>query len=182
MHPEVAYLEVAMRIAALLLAVALTAVPGVAQEVETAESVAAAAAEPATEVAETPSPQRFSLDLELAFENDDDRDGVFDAASVLRIRSEREYRALLWSDPLARVRYNMAAEQAMLGREGLVHGGHMVGIGLGNAVIGDGSRSGVGLLLDGRAWGEMTGAERAQAGFDLALTAGILWALIDGLN
>ena len=112
----------------------------------------------------------------------DEPDGVFDAASVLRVRSEREYRAIFWSDPMARMRYAMAAEQAMLGREGLVHGGHMVGIGLGNAVIGDGSRSGMGMLLDGRAWSEMTGAERARAGFDVALTAGILWALLDGLN
>ena len=181
MHPAVAELEVAMRIVALLLAVVVAALSGAAQEAGIAEEPVVADGEPAAAVAENPAPQRFTLDLEVTFENEA-ADGVFDAASVLRIRSERDYRALLWSDPLARVRYDMAAETAMLGREGLVHGGHMVGIGLGNAVIGDGSRSGVGMLLDGRGWSELSGAERVQAGFDVALTAGILWALIDGLN
>jgi len=181
---ETAYLEVMMRwllLAVTLVAVALTAQaqePDRLQDVHgpTAPEVAAALPDPTPEPA---PPQRFSLDLELSLEAPQ---GSFDPTPFLQVGSEREYRAMLWSDPLARARYSLAAEQAMLGREGLVHGGFTVGAGLGNAVLGDASAGGAQLLLNGTRWSELSGRERVQVGFQVAVSAGILWALANGLG
>ena len=167
-----------MRAAILALVIALAALPAAADDTDP-EGGRFSLGTSLEEAAEAAVPSGFSLDLEASF---DRPSGGFDTSSLLTVRSDREYRAIFWDDPLGRVRYAMAAEEAMLGRGGLVHGGRMSGVGMSGAVLGDGSRSGIGLLLDGRAWGEMTGAERARAGFDLALTAGILWALVDGFR
>ena len=60
----------------------------------------------------------------------------------LRPSSGKERAQALWDSDLARVYYSLAAQQAMLGREGLVNGGRMNGVGLGTAGIGDGDPNG----------------------------------------
>lgn len=60
----------------------------------------------------------------------------------LRPSSGKERSQALWDSDLARVYYSLAAQQAMLGREGLVNGGRMNGVGLGTAGIGDGDPNG----------------------------------------
>ena len=62
--------------------------------------------------------------------------------AALRPRGAKERAQALWNSDLARVYYALAAEQAMLGREGLVNGGRMAGVGLGTAGIGDGDPNG----------------------------------------
>ena len=74
------------------------------------------------------------------------------------------------------------SEQAMLGRGGLVHGGHMLGIGLATTAIGDAPRSGIGLLMHTGSWVELSPKERFRSGFDIALSAGILYAIMQGIN
>ena len=81
----------------------------------------------------------------------------------------------LWNSDMGRLYYAMAAEQSMLGREGLVNGGRMAGVGLGTAGIGDGDPNGaLGMALDRAKWAEMNANQKLQAGVE----AGILGALI----
>jgi hypothetical protein len=76
---------------------------------------------------------------------------------------------------MGRLYYALAAEQSMLGREGLVNGGRMAGVGLGTAGIGDGDpNSALGLALSRGKWAEMSANEKFQAGVE----AGLLGALI----
>jgi hypothetical protein len=60
----------------------------------------------------------------------------------LRPRTAKERAQALWNSDLAKVYYSLAAQQAMLGREGLVNGGRMTGVGMGTAGIGDGDPNG----------------------------------------
>jgi hypothetical protein len=78
----------------------------------------------------------------------------------------------------------MASEQAMLGREGLVNGEHMLGLGLATTALGDGSHGGgINLLTDGRAsWAELNAGEKLQIGLEASVAAGILYAIFGGLN
>jgi len=81
----------------------------------------------------------------------------------------------LWNSDMGRLYYAMAAEQSMLGREGLVNGGRMAGVGLGTAGIGDGDPNGaLGMALGRGKWAEMNANQKLQAGVE----AGILGALI----
>jgi hypothetical protein len=81
----------------------------------------------------------------------------------------------LWNSDMGRLYYAMAAEQSMLGREGLVNGGRMAGVGLGTAGIGDGDPNGaLGMALGRGKWAEMNANQKVQAGVE----AGILGALI----
>ena len=81
----------------------------------------------------------------------------------------------LWNSDMGRLHYELAAQQAMLGREGLVNGGRMIGVGLGTAAIGDGDpNSALGMALGRGAWAEMNANQKLQAGVE----AGILGALI----
>jgi len=48
--------------------------------------------------------------------------------AALRPRGAKERAQALWNSDLARVYYALAAEQAMLGREGLVNGGRTLGV------------------------------------------------------
>jgi hypothetical protein len=86
-----------------------------------------------------------------------------------------EHVQALWDADLGRVHYALAAEHAMLGREGLVNGGRMAGVGLGTAAIGDGDPNGaLGLALGRQKWAEMNANQKLQAGVE----AGILAALV----
>lgn len=81
----------------------------------------------------------------------------------------------LWSSDMGRLHYELAAQQAMLGREGLVNGGRMAGVGLGTAAIGDGDPNGaLGMALGRGNWAEMNANQKLRAGVE----ASILGALV----
>lgn len=172
-----------MRTATLATAIVLAALPCIAQESEETPPVegqetTVTAVEDGESRSDGTVKRHFTLDLESALEG---QGGVLDPRSVLRIDSDREYRAMMWQDPMVRARYNMMAETSMLGRGGLVHGGHMVGVGLAPTVIGDFRHSGTQFRLDGNSWSELSRREKIETGFQVTVGAGILLAIIGGL-
>jgi hypothetical protein len=58
----------------------------------------------------------------------------------------------------------------------------MLGLGLATTAIGDASPGGVGLLMGSGSWAELSPKERFKTGFDIAITAGILYAVIQGID
>jgi hypothetical protein len=95
--------------------------------------------------------------------------------ATLRPTSAEERTLALWQSDLARVHSALAAEHAMLGREGLVNGGRMAGVGLATAGIGDGDpNSALGLALGRGTWVEMNANQKLQA----TVEASILTALL----
>ena len=132
----------------------------------------AAAAQPAS--AESPSrdashPARadhhrdFSLHLESAIGS---QLPWIDQTDLLHM-SESQARAELWNAPMGRLYYGFAAQQARLGREGLVNGGMPLGLGMTTLAIGDARHRGVQLLLDGTPWGALPPGQRLRAGFGI---------------
>lgn len=114
----------------------------------------------------------------VALEPDDvppERGEVLAFRAALQPRSSAERTQALWNSDMGRLYYALAAEQSMLGREGLVNGGRMAGVGLGTAGIGDGDpNSALRLALSRGKWAEMSANEKFQAGVE----AGLLGALI----
>jgi hypothetical protein len=104
-----------------------------------------------------------------------DRDEVLAFQAALKPRTPAERTEALWSSDMGRLYYELAVQQSMLGREGLVNGGRMAGVGLATAGIGDGDPNGaLGMALGRGRWVEMNANQRFQAGIE----AGILGALI----
>jgi len=104
-----------------------------------------------------------------------ERAEVLSYQAALRPVDAAERTRALWDSDLARVHYALAAEQAMLGREGLVNGGRMAGVGLATAGLGDGDPNGaLGLVLGRHRWVEMNANQKLQA----TVEASILVALI----
>ena len=58
---------------------------------------------------------------------------------IFDLRYDRAVRMALWNDPLGRIYYNLAAEESMLGRTGLVNGGRSLGAGLALTALGGGA-------------------------------------------
>ncbi|HQP43326.1 MAG TPA: hypothetical protein PLV66_06610 [Thermoanaerobaculales bacterium] len=115
------------------------------------------------------------LDVEIA---DDNRDAlVFRAA--LTPTSEAEFRLAMWNSPMGRLYYGRAEAEAMLGREGLVHGGHSLGVGVATTAVGDASSSSLGFLVDGGSWTELTTAEKFAAAAEASFVAAILYGLVE---
>ncbi len=125
------------------------------------------------------TPPAFNLNLAATFVPEQRQ---FEPLAAWSLQSEREYRAALWNAPLGRVTYQLSAEDAMLGRTGLVHGGRMIGLGMSATAIGGAPSSGLHLMMDGAKWSELSNGERFRVGFDVAITGGIIWALIEGLT
>jgi hypothetical protein len=123
--------------------------------------------------------QGFSLHLESISLTEPQS---FAPLGPISLASEREFRAALWDSPLGRVHYHLASEQAMLGREGLVHGGHMLGLGMATTAIGDAPTSGIGLMVHGTPWSQLSTSQRVRSGFDIAISAGILYAIVQGID
>ena len=91
------------------------------------------------------------------------------------VQRPNERTLALWNADLGRVYYALAAEQAMLGREGLVNGGRMVGVGLATTAIGDGDPNGaLGLALRRGKWVEMNANEKIQAGVEASILGALL--------
>ena len=103
--------------------------------------------------------------------------------AALRPVSGKERAQALWSSDMARVHYALAAQHAMLGREGLVNGGRMAGVGLATAGIGDGDPNGaLGLALGRGKWAEMNANQRVQAGVEATLLGALLAFMISNAD
>jgi hypothetical protein len=179
-----------MRPVLVLLIVLVMAVPLGAQEVgprDSADGEASGKIESLViEAPEAPQSEldgrprhEFSLNLEAALA---EQAPALDPGQELLQVPEHEYTVALWNAPMGRLRYEAAAMHATLGRDGLVHGGHMLGWGMATTALGDGRHDGLQLLFDGGRWSDLSRRERLQVGFDIALGAGILAAFIDGLD
>ncbi len=98
--------------------------------------------------------------------------------SAMTPRSAKEFSLALWNAPMGRLYYSRAEAEAMLGREGLVNGGRMVGLGLGTTAIGDQSKSTLGFLASGGSWSELTLGQKFAAGAEASFLAAIIYALV----
>jgi hypothetical protein len=120
-------------------------------------------------------PTAGGLSLEAT---DDSRDTLVYRTAVTP-SSPNEFRLALWASPMGRLHYGRAEAEAMLGREGLVHGGRMIGLGMGTATLGDQSSSSLGFLVRGGSWSELTLGEKFAAGAEASFLAAILYALAE---
>lgn len=121
---------------------------------------------------------RKIADEPIVMSSDDvpaERAEVLAFQASLQIQRPGDLTEALWSSELGRLYYEAAAQQSMLGRQGLVNGGRMAGVGMATAGIGDGDPNGaLGLILGRQKWAEMNANQKIQAGVE----AGILGALI----
>ena len=115
------------------------------------------------------------LEVELA---DNSREALVYRAAMTP-SSESEFRLALWNSPMGRLYYGRAEAEAMLGREGLVHGGHSLGVGLATTAVGDGSSSSLGFLADGGKWSQLTAGEKFAAAAEASFVAAILYGLVE---
>ena len=101
----------------------------------------------------------------------------------LRHTTDAERTEALWNSDMGRLYYALAAEQAMLGREGLVNGGRMAGVGLGTAGIGDGDPNGaLGMALGRGRWAEMNANQRFQAGIEARILGALIAFMVSNAN
>ncbi len=101
----------------------------------------------------------------------------------LRPTTGAERTQALWNSDMARVHYALAAQHAMLGREGLVNGGRMAGVGLATAGIGDGDPNGaLGMALGRGKWAEMNANQRVQAGVEATILGALLAFMISNAD
>ena len=102
---------------------------------------------------------------------------VYQAALIPRSANERTL--ALWNSDFGRLYYELAAQQSMLGREGLVNGGRMAGLGLATAGIGDSDPNGaLGLALGRGKWAEMNANQKLQAGVEASFLAALLYFMV----
>ncbi len=117
-------------------------------------------------------PQDLEFDL-----TDESREALV-YRTALTPESPREFTLALWNAPMGRLYYSRAEAEAMLGREGLVHGGRMTGFGMATTAIGDGSQSSLSFLASGGSWSELTLGEKFAAGAEMSFVAAFLYALV----
>jgi hypothetical protein len=67
----------------------------------------------------------------------------------------------------------------MLGREGLVHGGHSLGVGMATFAVGDTPSTTLGFLVDGTKWTELSTAEKFTVAAEASFVAAILYGLVE---
>jgi len=109
---------------------------------------------------------------------DNSRDALVFRASFTP-SSESEYRLALWNSPMGRLYYDRAEAEAMLGREGLVHGGHSLGVGMATFAVGDTPSTTLGFLVDGTKWTELSTAEKFTVAAEASFVAAILYGLVE---
>lgn len=162
----------------ILLAVA---VPGAAQDQFALDLEALPIGEASGNAGALP-PEKNGLSLDLTessrFRLDDDM--VYIAA--LKPRTENEFRMTLWSSPMGRLYYDRAAQESMLGREGLVNGARMQGLGLATGAIGDGDPGGLQLLMKQKSWKGLTTGDKVRAGVEASFLAAILYYMAENYN
>jgi hypothetical protein len=111
----------------------------------------------------------------IALELDDASREALVYSSAITARSEREFRLALWNSPMGRLMYNRTVGDAMLGREGLVGGGRMMGIGIApTTALGDGASSPLRQLMNPASWSELSFGETLQSGLQIAVFAALL--------
>lgn len=120
-------------------------------------------------------PEGDDLTLEVT---DHSRDALVFRATFTP-SSESEFRLALWNSPMGRLYYGRAEAEAMLGREGLVHGGHSLGAGMGTTAIGDTPSATLGFLVDGTKWTELSTAEKFTVAAEASFVAAILYGLVE---
>jgi hypothetical protein len=120
-------------------------------------------------------PPADGLEVEIA---DDSREALVYRAAMTPT-SESEFRLALWNSPMGRLYYGRAEAEAMLGREGLVHGGHSLGIGVATTAIGDTSATSFGFLAQGGSWSQLTASEKFAAAAEASFLAAILYGLVE---
>jgi hypothetical protein len=125
-----------------------------------------------------PEPAGLAPDLEADGGSAGERSEslVYRAAMTPRDPSERTL--ALWNSDLGRVHWALASEQAMLGREGLVHGGRMVGLGLATTAVGDGNPSGLAFALGRGKWAEMNANQKLQTGVEASIVFALLYFML----
>jgi hypothetical protein len=123
---------------------------------------------------------RTSLDTENFVRRDPSHGLVYHSAATPRTR--QEYRLALWNSPMGRLHYERAAAAAMLGREGLVGGGRLAGLGLATAALGDGDPSGLQVLLTAEHWHALSPTDMARAGLQASIAAALLYLMTDNAN
>jgi hypothetical protein len=133
-----------------------------------------------SEAATSQGVDRLSLDGERSMANNSSHDLVYRSAATPR--THQEFRLALWNSPMGRLHYERAAAESMLGREGLVGGGRLAGLGLATAALGGGDPSGLQLLFTGESWKSLSPADRAQAGLQASFAAALLYFIADSAN
>lgn len=127
-----------------------------------------------------PDSETVSASLHAMVAEDDasDRAGVLAFQAAFRPINSAERTQALWNTDMGRLHYELAAAQSMLGREGLVNGGRMMGIGLATGAIGDGDPNGaLGLMIGRHKWVEMNANQKFRAGVEVSILAGLVYAL-----
>ncbi len=113
----------------------------------------------------------------LELEAISEREGlVYQAA--LTPTSEREFRLALWDSPMGRLHYARAEQESMLGREGLVGGGRMIGLGMATTALGDGDPGGLQVMMRHR-WSELTLGDKVQAGIEASFLAALIYYMAE---
>jgi len=121
-----------------------------------------------------------SFDLRESAATRPDNDLVYIAA--LKPRTESEFRLTLWNSPMGRLHYDRAAQESMLGRQGLVNGGRMQGLGLATGAIGDGNPGGLQLLMKQKSWKGLTAGGKVKAGVEASFLAAILYFMAENID
>ncbi len=133
--------------------------------------------------AETPAETPETAVAMAAGEIPPERAEVLAFTAALRPVSGKERVQALWNTDMARVHSALAAQHAMLGREGLVNGGRMAGVGLGTAGIGDGDPNGaLGMALGRARWAEMNANQKLQAGIEATILGALLAFMISNAD
>ena len=162
------------RFAAFLLALAAAATAGAGDGFTLGlEALSLDALAAASEAAVLPA--AGDLEVEVA---DDSREALVYRAAMTPT-SESEFRLALWNSPMGRLYYGRAEAEAMLGREGLVHGGHSLGAGMGTIAVGDTPSTTLGFLVDGTKWTELSTAEKFTVAAEASFVAAILYGLVE---
>jgi len=103
--------------------------------------------------------------------------------ATLQNQSPEDRTEALWNSDYGRLYYELAAQQSMLGRQGLVNGGRMAGVGMATGTIGDGDPNGaLGLVLGRQKWAEMNANQKVQAGVEAGIIAALLAFMISNAN
>jgi hypothetical protein len=125
---------------------------------------------------------RFVLDLRalvppVGVLDLEDAESVPEALRVME-RYDQEFRLALWEAPLGRVTYDIASLQATLGREGIVGGEHMLGMGTTMSVFGAPPAEG-GMIFPSREhpWREFSTAEKVRTVAYGSLLAALLYQM-----
>jgi hypothetical protein len=132
------------------------------------------------DTATSQSVDRLSLDMERSIEETDPYNLVYRSAAVPR--TDREYRLALWNSPMGRLNYDRAAAESMLGREGLVGGGRLAGLGMATTALGDGDPAGLELLIRSEAWTSLPLGTKVEAGLQASFVAALLYFMADSAN